>query len=293
MVGSDLAAGFNVNIEQERRNAALVFRIAIEERSMHTVLLSPSQAILFLHLSGWDLCEAAARWNAVSVRKNYALLGQFDHMRAPVHRDIERDDVMALQAQDERLATFINITGRPDWYSLRERLIECDWDLIEAIQAWFRPGVRPTRPPRRAGVAGIRQGLNLQPLGLPQDGEWEAAEDTVLDESWGPEPDYFTPSNSPRLPTEGQPTEDGKEGHTEEKGEAPASKKKAPTKAKKGTVKVEGRARRNGFLIHIDETNARNTAQLGVPNTSLLLIEWISKGRYWVNRFKTKKLRWP
>jgi len=54
-------------------------------------------------------------------------------MREPLDRKIDVENTTTLLAQDERLAHFVNITGRPDWYSLRECLFEADWKLIEAV----------------------------------------------------------------------------------------------------------------------------------------------------------------
>ena len=135
MHSNPIAARLNSNAEQERRDAALAFRIAIEKSSMGTVILSPSQAVLFLYLNAWDLGDAVALWNSQSLRANYKVLAQFDGMRTQLDRQIMIDDRVVLRAQDERLALLLNITGRPDWYSLRERLVEADWNLIEAVAA--------------------------------------------------------------------------------------------------------------------------------------------------------------
>ncbi|KAJ9616406.1 hypothetical protein H2200_000124 [Cladophialophora chaetospira] len=276
MQANAIAERFNANIEQERRDAALAFRLEIEDSSVGYVVLSPSQAIFFLYICGWDLGVALSRWNSTSLKESFLLLGEFDRMRKPLHREIDVSDEVTLLAQDERLATFINITGRPDWYSLRERLVEADWNLIEAVAAWFRPGVRPERPSSTGNGPGIRVDVNLRELDWPADGDCDAAEGTVMDEGWGQEPNYFAPDNpfpNPPNPVKENPV--------------------AATTKPRGTKPIDGRERRNGFLIHIDSSQARETAQIGIRNPELFLIEWICKGKYWYNRFKHNKLGFP
>ncbi len=298
MQNNRIAARFNNNPEQERRDAALAFRIEVEEASMSTVIPSPSQAILFLYLSGWDLGMAVARWNSATLRENYELLGQFDRMRQPLRRAIDVENRERLLSQDERLALLLNITGRPDWNSIRERLIEADYNVIEALTAWFRPGIRPERPAQTNTFSGIRFGVNMREVAWPRDADTDAAEGTVLDEGWGREPNLFMPDNNPDLPTEAQVVDENDEAVAKKEESASAvkdkdvSKPKKPAKIIKGTKPIE-RRRRNGFLIHIDSTQARETAQVGVPNPQLFLVEWIAKQRYWSNRFKHKSLRFP
>lgn len=249
---------FNANYEQERRDAALALRLHVQESSMNTATLSPSEAVLFMHLSSWDLGEAVARF--ISLRNARRSLRIFDHMRTRVHQDIDRDDTMALQEQDERLAEFINITGRADWYSLRVCLQEHDWNLLAAISFWFMIGVRPVRPPRSEGVDGVRLDVNLQPMRVPEGNEWEAP--LIEDDEWGPEPDYFGLDDDEGSSSEGE------------------------------GIRMN-RARKDGFLI-ISSQSERQTAKRGLPNPRKFLVEYIQKGRYWYNRFRReKKLKWP
>jgi hypothetical protein len=258
---------FNENTEHERRDAALSFCVAVSELSEDAPRLSPSQAVFFLYLCGWDIGAAVSRWLATPTHDNHRDLGQFDRLRETLPREVRVADVKTILGQDERLAVFINITGRQDWYSLRERLVEADWNLVEAVMSWFLHGVHPERPPRRVGETGIRTDSDLQQMEWPNDSDCEALPDTVLDPHWAQEPDLFMPDT---LDDEDSDTNSVDSVEDDENGSIRAT---SDGKKPKGTTKVAPRARRDGFLIHIDSTLARNTAQAGVPDENLFLLE--------------------
>ena len=236
-----------------------------------------------MYLSGWDLRQAANQWIANSLHTNHELMGQFYRMRPALGRDIDLENPATLVAQGERLAAFINITGRSDWHSLRERLIEADWNLIEAVAAWYRLGVRPERPERSKGDSGIRMDVSMQPLKWPEVRDCEATEETALDEGWGQEPDLFNPSKDP------QSEADEKVGNRSAKLDAKEDEKKEASKSKKASKKADV-VHRDGFPVHFDHAATHATAHVGVPNPGLFLLEWISKGRYWASQFNDPRI---
>ncbi|KIX07229.1 uncharacterized protein Z518_01882 [Rhinocladiella mackenziei CBS 650.93] len=247
---------FNANWEQERRDAALALRIAVQERSLYTQTLSPSQAVLVLHLAQWDLGDATARY----VRLRRRLAGTFDHMRTRLQQELGgKSNPQIMMEQDERLAEFITITGRPDWYSLRVCLQEHDWDLVQAVSHWFLNGVRIVTPPanERLTDRGIRVDHNLNPLDLNE--EWQAPEVDL--DGWDDEPETFELLDS----------EDSSPG------------------SDLVLIKKDGK-RQAGFLVN----NDRDTAKVGLRNESKFLVEYVSKGKLHHNRFQqANTFMWP
>jgi hypothetical protein len=244
---------------------AFVLRVAVEEATVRNVLLSPTQAILLLHLAGWDLQEAVDTWNSMSIRDNFLRLGLFDSMRERLQEEPALRDAGILAQQDERLALLCNITARADWYSMLQRLKECRWNVIDAIKAWFMTGIaRALKPKRSAGITGVRNDIN----GYPR--QWPAQEDciakTPIDEDWGEEPDSYMPED-----------------------EKPKMK---PKDGCKPTIR-DLTSKREGFLLTVNERRARDPAHLGIPNPTLFLIEWIAKGKYWSKRFKGNMFEFP
>ena len=65
---TDCDLPFNENVEQERRDLALAFRIRIEE--VHKVILSISEAILLLLLAEWDSGLALAQFQGREEARN-------------------------------------------------------------------------------------------------------------------------------------------------------------------------------------------------------------------------------
>ena len=259
MEANSISKGFNASIEQERRDAALALRMHVGSESLGAITLSPTEAILLLHLSGWDLGSATAGFT--TLRAARLRLQRYDRMRVPLPEDVNRNEAIVMRRQDERLAEFINITGRPDWYSLRLCLEQFRWNLIEALQFWFLTGIRPVRPAKRLKIDGIRIGLNMQLLPWPTE---EVCQAPNADEGWGVEPEQYTPDDAK------PPTSDQEEGDLKVKTDRPF-----------------------GFLISLG-SGSRDTVKKGCPNPTKFLVESIVKGRYWWNRYlREGGLRWP
>lgn len=249
----------NENPEQERRDAALALRIHVQELTDDQVYLSPSEAILLLHRSQWELDTAAARFTTLQAAR--LELQVYDHMRTSLPKDVDREDSATMLQQDERLATLINITGRPDWFSLKLWLEHCDWNLILAVQLWFNRGIDPAAGQKGLRLKLIRVGVDEQPRQWPTNQECEAPQ---VDDKWGEEPELYA-VDDPESTASDQGSQSG--------------------------LKTE-RARADGFLLSND-ANPRATAKRGNPDPTKFLVEYIQKGQYWYNRFQHDILRWP
>jgi hypothetical protein len=283
----------NRNTEKERRYTALDFRIHVQNSTQNTATLSPSMAVLLLHLSGWDIDKAKEKFHGVNHSRRL-LARTFDRMRLPIDDEQEEEKAKGKgkakakakakgkdkekekekkqaaartkMAQDERLAEFITITSRSDWYSLRLCLERFKWDLVAAVNHWFVQGVRPfTKQPVVHGnkVDGNRVDYNLAPLVKPL---VEVCRATPVGEGgWLPEPDLFDPTEDDGNSSSGEDDE-------------------------QHLIPQEDRQRINGFLID----DNRDTAKKHCADPNKFLLEYISKGKYWTNRFKKETtFKWP
>lgn len=260
----EAGVGFKANFEQERRDAALALRQHVRESTQDHETLSPSEAVLFLHLSGWDLDEARESFRSqTSARRRLAYT--FDQMRLRLPAEIDRSKKEDTMAQDERLAEFVSITGRPDWYSLLLCLQEHHWNLVDAVSFWFMHGVAPfVGTPTVGGtrVDGRRVNINLRPIEMPTDQDCQAP--AIEDANWGQEPGVFGL-------LDGEGTSPDEDDHNE------------------GGIS-QNRKRSTGFLI--DEL--RGTAKVRNASPRRFLVEYVSGGRYWFMRFKREAaFRWP
>ncbi|KIW85093.1 hypothetical protein Z517_00481 [Fonsecaea pedrosoi CBS 271.37] len=285
---SQIGPRFNSNLEQERRGAALALRLQLESEVDDGTTLSPSEAILLLHVNLWDLGEAIDSFTALDdIRLR---LSDYDRMRTHLPSEVDPEEVDITREQDERLAEFMNITGRPDWWSLRVLLQEQNWNLIEAISFWFLRGVPPVHPskkevkrstkadPKGNKISfGIRVGVNETSLKWPKPEQCEAPAAIFMDEKWGVEPDQYTPE-------EVSDTQEDEEKKGQGKGKGKKAKK--PRKGNKPNSA-------EGFLISVDGDPVER-AYKGFPNPAKFLVEHISKGKYTFKRFRQlKKFQWP
>ncbi|KAJ9616408.1 hypothetical protein H2200_000126 [Cladophialophora chaetospira] len=97
---------------------------------------------------GWDLDKAVKE---VTERNGLYddIIDDLATLRPPVDGDVSRD---------ERLARFIDITSTNSWYSAKQFLESCGWDLAVAIDAWFRSGGLPiVYPPMPRGASAVRE----------------------------------------------------------------------------------------------------------------------------------------
>lgn len=255
---------FNDNFEQERRDAALALRLHLEERTGERGVMSPAEAVLLLHQHNWDLTQAAISFSTMQHART-GLARTYDQMRIPVQREIAPvAQQITIMQQSERLAELINLTGRNDWYSLRVALQERNWNLVATVADWYTIGIPPVEAPAAvAPYGGVRMDINLRPLPMPTR---QSTRSTAREAGWAVEPEEF-----------GVPS-----------GEQDSSSS-SDSEAGSSLIKQK-RKRPHGFMIN----STRTTAKKGMRNDQKFLIEYVSRGRYWFNRFERQEtFRWP
>ncbi|KEF53289.1 uncharacterized protein A1O9_10737, partial [Exophiala aquamarina CBS 119918] len=255
---------FNDNFEQERRDAALALRLHLEERTGERGVMSPAEAVLLLHQHNWDLTQASTSFTTLQHART-GLARTYDQMRIPVQREIApvAQQISAMQ-QNERLAELVNLTGRNDWYSLRVALQKRNWNLVATVSRWYTHGILPVEAPAAvAPYGGVRMDVNLRPLPLPSR---ESTMSTAREQGWAAEPEAFEVLSGEQGSSSSSDSEVG------------------PSLLK------QKRKRPHGFMVN----STRTTAKKGMRNDQKFLIEYISRGRYWFNRFERQEtFRWP
>lgn len=280
---------FNDNNEQERRDAGLALRLQFEDlNDRKEVDMTPSEAVLLLHMADWEFSGACKEYNSLPEAKQ-AVRKQFDRMRSRLPkrtvkaRATDKLQQRQLRQQDERLATFINITGRSDWYSLKVFLQKRRWNLIAAIEAWFRSGVPPVMSRRKNIVYDLRNDFNMKALPAPSGQDWQPQADGNGEDGWAL--DWETVMEVPEVASDDETSDEESESDPETETEDPPS---PITKTKKPNGRAKDRP--DGFALH----QMKGTAKPGLKSDWRFLFEYISKGRYWANRFKAyEKFDWP
>jgi phage regulator Rha-like protein len=282
---------WNNNPEQERRDAALGLQEWVRDRFQQTRTLSRAEASMWMGENQWDFDMARASYLELTHDKFLRQLARrFDHMREklPMTADDKKpakrmndEDKKRQAARDERLAEFINITGRPDWYSLLVFLEEREFDLVRAVHDWHVDGVPPyTGQPRRNNVDidGMRMGTDgkrmekptpeacvprKEPAGDDSDGDDSDSSSSSSDSNWASEKDAFLPSDS------------DDDDDMSQNSSTPSS---------------PSRNRADGFVID----DYPDTAKGSAPNPRRFIMEYISKGKYNFNIFKKESdFYWP
>ncbi|KAK4938337.1 hypothetical protein LTR10_021221 [Elasticomyces elasticus] len=177
-------------------------------------------------------------------------------------------------AQDERLAEFINITGRPDWYSLLLTLQMHNWNLVGAVEHWYREGIPPyTGRPKRhtarlAADEGMRVGLNGKRMEKPSPEDCIPSNmEEVDDDQWRDEDDFFDP---------------------EEEGESDLSETPPPAATSQSNNERE-RDRKAGFALN----TLTRLPHKGMPNPRRFVFEYIQNGTYRHNVFQHESFYFP
>ncbi|KAI1609564.1 hypothetical protein EDD36DRAFT_75073 [Exophiala viscosa] len=298
---------WNANTEQERRNVAYTLREHVRDSTLFTDTLTRTEAILWNHLQEYDIATAQETFQSVNhVRRQLARI--FDKMRTPLQRDVvhmktrgtggkkaqadaneeeeeteeERAAAEELKrvsmSQDERLAEFINITGRPDWYSLLLVLQAHNWNLVRAVEQWYRDGVPPytDRPKRYPGQKG---GIQKEEYGMRLDymtGQTmtkPSPEDCIPsnleadeDDQWRDEDDFFDP---------------------EEEGDSELEETPPPPPTSES--KNNDDRKKPGFTIN----RLTKLPYKGMPNPRRFVFEYIQNGKYVSNIFEPEKFYFP
>ena len=251
MEGSDLA--FNENVEQERRDTALAFRIHIAE--IHDGLaLSISEAVLLLSLAEWDVGDALASFASHEEARNRLRIA-FDGMR---HRTGN------LNEESARLTVLIDITERADWLSIKLFLEKHKWRFVQAVVAWYKTGIRPFANEAVRAISKDRPhwALRVDHNGNVRPKPTEAqcrAEAEVEAEGWADETDDFKNVNDANPP-------------------APIVRREL-----QGRNYNTERTRAPGFVIH---GASNTTVKPGPSDPRKFLLEYVSKGQYRYNFFE-------
>jgi hypothetical protein len=260
---------FNVNIEQERRDLALAFRVGIEEK--HGVLLSISEAVLLLHLADWDISLALAQFQSHEQARN-RLRVAFDSLRIPT------GDV---NEQSARIAAMLDICERADWFSIKLFLQKKQWDLVRSVIAWYREGIPAFTSADIRGIAegrphwGLRVDHNGRVRDAPTAEECRAVPDADVD-GWNDDGRNFTNPNDLNPPA---PYVYGQ------------CRGRRYDNANERRPGFALRAGPNSFirLAAMGNQEKAQTVQPGPANPSKFILEYVSKGQYRFNLFKHKK----
>ena len=255
----DLDLPFDNNIEQERRDTALAFRLRIED--IHNYPLSISEAVLLLHLADWDIGVALASFEGYDEARNRLRIA-FDGMRDYTDDANERS---------ARIAALVEITERADWLSMKLFLEKKNWNFVSAIVSWYRRGIRPFTNDEVRGLLrdrphwALRVDHNGRVREKPTNEECRVAPEAEAG-GWNEETPDFTNPLDPHPPP---PTT-----HSQRTGRNYNSTN----------------PRAAGFIIH---PGANTTVKAGPPDISKFLLEYISKGQYRFNMFEHPKYFFP
>lgn len=250
------------NIEQERRDAALAFRIRVEE--VYDAVLSRSEAILLMNLARWDLGLALATFESHAEARD----------RLRVAYDGMRDDTDNVDEQSARIAALLDVTERPDWLSIKLFLKGLRWNLVHAVVRWYQEGIMPFK---EEGLHDIPQTRPHFAMRVDETGKLRQkpaknacrAAPEVDQEAWNDESTDYTNPGDEDPP---EPIEHG-QAYGRTYSHAKTDNKRPP-----------------GFIIH---AGANKTIAPGPWDPSKLLIEYIFGGQYKYNIFKNSKYRFP
>ena len=250
---------FNNNIEQERRDTALAFRLRVEEH--HDLLLGISEAVLLLQLADWDIGVALASFRNHEEARD-RLRVAFDGMRD------KTDDT---NEQSARVSALVDITERPDWLSIKLFLEKKKWDLVRAVVSWYKKGIRPFRSddiriiPKDRPHWACRVDHNGKVRDKPTAEECRVDQEAD-DNLWADEDADFTNEGDDNPP---EPFV-----HSQLQGRSYKA----------------GRVRPPGYIFHSGDNS---TIKPGPPDHKKLLLEYMSKGQYRFNLFSHPKYFFP
>ena len=263
----DLGSETQGNVEHERRAAARVLLDMINEAQPEGVKvnMSPDEVILLLYMVSWDIDIAASSFELKRARRQ--LQRRFDHLRK-LGEDTTGRALDEQEMRDERTALLVSITGRNDWYSAHWFLARHGWNFPEAIAAWFRDGMPPKKHAHDKNGVGRQKDIMKQPLPMPPDGETtpDASRDLSV---WGDVRDRYADDEDAEN-DEASDSEDDNDPHSQ---------------IKQGNRK----GRPHGFVINQN----RNPVQAGHVDPNRLKFGYISKGKYWMNRFDRDYFYFP
>ncbi|KIW19188.1 hypothetical protein PV08_03482 [Exophiala spinifera] len=300
---------WNDNPEQERRDAAYAFNERVRRTTLNTQQLSRTEASLWLNINHWDVGLAlrnltSVAGNADGIRQ---MLGRrYDRMRTPLaapktERKKQGQDKTAekiaedkrQEQRDERLAEFINITGRPDWYSLLTFLADRDYDLVQAVQDWYTDGVPPFSGTTKRENGGMRDGPDGKRLPKPRPQDCVPRSTMPKKKQVNIPNDDDDSSSSSSSSSSGSDESEGEDNFGDDldrflsdsdagssTGSSPAPSSSTPSK--------QQRERVQGFIID----DYADAAKASAPNPHRYLLEYIAKGKYHSNVFEKRASHW-
>ncbi|KAL6253202.1 hypothetical protein RBB50_000925 [Rhinocladiella similis] len=303
---------WNENPEQERRDAAYAFNERVRRNTLNTQALSRTESSLWLNINHWDVGLAlrnisSVAGNADGVRQ---ILGRrYDRMRSQLAAPVKEtkkhgeDKTPAKEAEDkiqeqrdERLAEFINITGRPDWYSLLLFLEARNYDLVQAVEDWYNTGVPPVDGSKKRENGGMRDGPDGKPLTRPKPEDCKPRQSlpkkktvTVRDKDDDDSSQSSSSSSSSSSSDDSEP-EDNFEDDLDRflaDSDSDSSTASSPAPASKSTPSKQ-RDRVQGYIID----DYADAAKGGAPNPYRYLLEYIAKGKYHSNIFEKRATHW-
>lgn len=260
----------NANNEQERRDAALAFRMRVE--SVHDVVLSIPEAIFLLYLADWDTGSALAQFQGHAEARN----------RLRIAFDSLRDRTDDPNEQSVRLAAMLEICERANWLSVKIFLEKKRYNLVRAVIAWYKSGIPPftdneaRNAPKTNPHWGLRVDHNGRLRQMPGADEWRAAPSNAEQSGWASATSDFTNPGDTSPPTPHVHSSIHGKNYTSKKDRPPGFILRAGSES---FIRVPFRA----------EKERPNTVQPGPADPSKFLLEYISKGHYKFNLFKLEK----
>ncbi|KAJ9638160.1 hypothetical protein H2204_004471 [Knufia peltigerae] len=299
---------WNENPEQERRDAAYAFNERVRSATSNTQALSRTESSLWLNINHWDVGLALRNMTSVAgnpdgIRRT--LGRRYDRMREELvpatkqskkhgqDKTAEKEAEDKLQEQrDERLAEFINITGRPDWYSLLLFLQNRGYNLVQAVEDWYNTGVPPFDFVAKSVKPGTRVGLDGKALPKPDPEDCKPRQSlpkkkkvTVRssdDDGSSPSPPPPSPAGSDSDP------EDNFDDDRDKFLPGSSSGSSSSASPEPSSPSSKERERVQGYIID-DYVDA---AKACAPNPRRYLLEYIAKGKYRSNLFEKRGDHW-
>jgi hypothetical protein len=253
--------------EQQRRDAALAFKNAVDEE--FSMSLAISEAVFLMRLAAWDIGVALAQFDShESARRR--LRSNYDGLRTPPTGVTDKIH------QSKCLHVLTEITDRSDWFSLKQALQRVDWNLVQATVEWYKTGIpvfddRDIRGDRTWKKDwAMRKDRWGRSLTKPDEASTKPPSDNGIS-GWADEPDDFTypegEAVSPKI--WGQQWRDDM-----------AERAKAPDQRSRHLR--NNRGREEGFLLNFDRSTVKPCKYMADADFRL---EYFSKGQYTSKHF--------
>jgi hypothetical protein len=108
----------------------------------------------------------------------------FDRMRSSEGNEVTHDTDDQQSRRDERLALLLAITACADWITVQRHLAKHNFNLVEAIVAWYAEGITSIAATKKDRKT--RLGPSNHSLPMPSTNDVAPA----VDDEWADEPDF-------------------------------------------------------------------------------------------------------